>query len=51
MDDLGFCVLFNSISVISGGWCGDNERRPVCIRALFLMLDIQKYFRLAIIFL
>ena len=26
MDDLGFYVLFNSISVISGRWAGDNER-------------------------
>ena len=50
MDDLGFCILFNSISVISGGWWGDNERKPVCIRALFLILDIQKCFRLAIIY-
>ena len=45
MDDLGFCVLFNSISVISGRCLGDNERKPVCIRALFLILDIQKCFR------
>ena len=50
MDDLGFCVLFNSISIISGGWWGDNERKPVCIRALFLISDVQKCFRLAIIF-
>ena len=26
MDDLRFYVLFNSISVISGQWAGDNER-------------------------
>ena len=26
MDDLQFNVLFNSISVISGGWEDDNER-------------------------
>ena len=26
MDDLQFNVLFNSISVISGQWEGDNER-------------------------
>ena len=26
MDDLRFYVLFNSISVISGQWVGDNER-------------------------
>ena len=26
MDDLRFYVLFNSISVISGRWAGDNER-------------------------
>ena len=26
MDDLQFCVLFNSISVILGQWEGDNER-------------------------
>ena len=52
MDDLGYCVLLNSISVISGGWGGDNERKAVCIEALFffLILDIQKCFRLAIIF-
>ena len=27
MDDLRFYVLFNSISVISGQWMGDNERQ------------------------
>ena len=26
MDDLRFYVLFNSVSVISGRWAGDNER-------------------------
>ena len=26
MNDLQFYVLFNSISVISGQWFGDNER-------------------------
>ena len=26
MDDLRFYVLFNSNSVISGRWAGDNER-------------------------
>ena len=26
MDDLRFYVLFNSTSVISGCWVGDNER-------------------------
>ena len=26
MDDLPFYVLFNSISVISGRWVGDNEK-------------------------
>ena len=26
MDDLQFYVLFNSISIISGQWEGDNER-------------------------
>ena len=26
IDDLQFYVLFNSISVISGGWADDNER-------------------------
>ena len=26
MDDLGFYILFNSISVISGRWDDDNER-------------------------
>ena len=26
MDDLRFYALFNSISVISGRWVGDNER-------------------------
>ena len=26
MDDLLFYILFNSISVISGHWEGDNER-------------------------
>ena len=26
LDDLRFYVLFNSISVISGRWAGDNER-------------------------
>ena len=25
MDDLGFYLLFNGISVISGRWAGDNE--------------------------
>ena len=27
MDDLRLYVLFNSISVISGQWADDNERR------------------------
>ena len=26
MDDVRFYILFNSISVISGQWVGDNER-------------------------
>ena len=26
MDDLGFYILSNSITVISGKWAGDNER-------------------------
>ena len=26
MDDMRFCVLFNSISAISGQWAGDNGR-------------------------
>ena len=26
MDDLRFCVLFNSFSVISGPWADNNER-------------------------
>ena len=26
MDDIQFYVLFNSISVISGQWVGNNER-------------------------
>ena len=26
MDDMSFYVHFNSISVISGRWAGDNER-------------------------
>ena len=26
MDDLRFYILFNSISVISGGWVADNDR-------------------------
>ena len=26
MDDLRFYILFNSISIISGQWVGDNER-------------------------
>ena len=26
MDDLRFYILFNSISVVSGQWAGDNER-------------------------
>ena len=29
IDDLQFYVLLNSISVISGGWLGDNER--ICV--------------------
>ena len=35
MDDLGFYILSNSISVISGEWVGDNERlcamEPGCV--------------------
>ena len=37
MDDLRFCVLFNSISVIPGQWAGDNER--LCAMAPCLWLE------------
>ena len=36
MDDLGLYILFNSISVISGQWAGDNER--LCAMESFLLL-------------
>ena len=36
MDDLQFYVLFNSISVISRWWVGDNER--LCSMELCLPL-------------
>ena len=36
MDDLGFYILFNSISVISGRWANDKER--LCAMELCLRL-------------
>ena len=33
MDDLQFYILFNSISVMSGRWAGDNER--LCVMEPF----------------
>ena len=39
MDDLRFYVLFNSISVISGQWVGDNER--LCAMELFTVVKIS----------
>ena len=44
MDELGFRVLFDNISVISGGWFEDNERKSVCIRALFFNFGHPKFF-------
>ena len=39
IDDLGFYVLFNSISVISGLWEVDNER--LC--AVELSLQLRRF--------
>ena len=38
MDDLQFYALFNSISVMSGQWEGDNER----FYAMYTMFMIEK---------
>ena len=39
MDDLRFCVLFNSVSVISGRWEVVNER----LRAMELRLRLRRF--------
>ena len=34
MVDLGFYILFNSISVISGGWADDSDRLPLTVEKI-----------------